>query len=455
MSLIRLQLRIVAANAIAVGQNGYKDYQKSQEAGENTMRNLGIILSIFVIFNLFIVGYGEGDILEKQKVTITYGFWADANQLVARREIVKDFESENPHITIKLQPTTGGRTSTVYQTWIVGRVAPDVMEMAGDWSRPFAAKGCLFDLNSLLEKEKELIDDYPQATLTALQYKGKQYALPMRMFPTVLYFNKYLFDEAGLDYPDENWTWNDFLKAARKLTKGKGSNKQFGCLGSDDPWFWIIAFGGKFANKERDKCLINNRESIDSIKFYKDLIHKYRVSPSPTKLQAGVGMGEMFMTGRGAMFFGSNYRLKQFRNIKQFRWGVTLVPKVEKTGKRYSINCVDGDSISVQSKHKKEAWEFVKYLSAHMALKEYLIPVRRSIPSFKIFQILDLEPSYGKVFLDAFKCGHIKPFSGGGEVNSLTMRELELVWLGMKSTAEACKKIEAEVNNLLKKGAIF
>lgn len=182
-----------------------------------------LVLTLGVIFTSILLLEGcEVKKVGKKRVELFYDFWADARQFVARKSLIKEFEKEYPPIKVKLRPTTGGATTTVYQTRIAAGIAGDVMDMAADWSRPFAEKGALVDLTPFIEKERGILNYYPSKAIAAFRLNGMQYALPMRMFSHVLYFNRDLFDKAGLSYPNQSWSWDNFLEAAKKLTKGEG-----------------------------------------------------------------------------------------------------------------------------------------------------------------------------------------------------------------------------------------
>lgn len=230
----------------------------------------------------------------------------------------------------------------------------------------------------------------------------------------------------------------------------KGFDKQFGVIGSDDLWFWTLAFGGRGVDRDKKMCVITREESVKSIKFYRDLIYKYQVSPSPVELVEGMSAGDIFISGRGAMHFASNYRLRQYPSIKSFRWATAPIPKAR--GARYTIIYFDGLSISTQSKHKEEAWELVKYLSKWLALREHFIPVHKSISKAKIYENLGIDESIGKVFFEALNYGRIKLYSGRWKITTVALEELDLVWLKKKSPQEACEEIKKKVDELLSQG---
>ena len=127
---------------------------------------------------------------------------------------------------------------------------------------------------------------------------ARQYFLPMNYSTLALYYNKKLFDDAGLPYPTENWTWNDLLSAARKLTidgNKDGVPEQWG-IQMNANWengfeYWVAAAGGRLISEDGKKIVgyMDSPEAIRALKFYADLYHKYRVAPPPVDLQAWAG----------------------------------------------------------------------------------------------------------------------------------------------------------------------
>lgn len=405
------------------------------------MRKGPILITILLFSGIFLISGCVRKEVREKKVTISYSFWAEAKQLAWREKIVSSFMKLHPNIDVKLQHVAGEYQAKLL-TQIAAGTVPDVIEIPADQLTPYASTGTFVDLEPYIKEDKDFNQaDYIPQALNALKCKGIQYALPERVLTTVLFYNKNMFDEVNLSYPDENWTWDDLLAAAKKLTKGKGEEKQFGFLGSDDRDLWIYLYGGKIYNEDMTKCIINNRASIRSLQLWADLVNKYHASP--TVAETGTQGWEsliFFVPGRAAMNLSSNFMLQFYKEIKKFHWGVAPIPKDPETGKRVTINYVDGNAISTQSKHKKEAWELVKYLSKTIALGGETV-----IPPVKSFSNPLMPKEYQETFLDALDYGTIKvstkPFT-----RHIIKEELDRLWMGEQTAAEACKKIEAKLN---------
>ena len=214
-------------------------------------------------------------------------------------------------------------------------IPPDVIFTA-EKAAEFASRDTLLDLTPYIERDSEeieLSDIYPQL-LENCKYKEKYYGLPVNANSDVIFYNKNLFDKAGLKYPDETLTYRKLIEIAKELTKdtdGDGRIDQYGLFVSwDYPWVLghILKWGGELFNPELTKCLIDSPEAIEAIRYYSDIIKKYKVSPSPITL-TGQSDIQLFMTGKIAMFNCGWYVCQFFKDIRGFSWDVAPVPKRE------------------------------------------------------------------------------------------------------------------------------
>jgi multiple sugar transport system substrate-binding protein len=150
-----------------------------------------------------------------EQVTISYfTFSAAPDHLEDLDAIIAAFEAENPNITIETQTASFDDYFTSLQTQIAGGTAPDTFELNYENFVTYARSGALLDLASAGIDTSRY---YPLA-LEGFQEAGTQYGLPATFSNVVLIYNKTLFDEAGLDYPTSDWTWDDELAAAEALT---------------------------------------------------------------------------------------------------------------------------------------------------------------------------------------------------------------------------------------------
>jgi len=178
---------------------------------------------------------------------------------------------------------------------------PDITRIVVEEYQSFAAGGVLLDLMPFIKKEREenpyfaaQWEDFLPKLIEPFYYKGGLYGFPRDWNDAIIFYNKKLFDEVGLVYPEKNWRIDEFLQIAKKLTKdidGDGKIDQYGYLLTGD-WFdsitpWIYTFGGKILDDKWEKCMLAEPQSVNSIQFMADLVNKYKVSPRPELVAGG------------------------------------------------------------------------------------------------------------------------------------------------------------------------
>ncbi|HEY1342268.1 MAG TPA: extracellular solute-binding protein, partial [Bryobacteraceae bacterium] len=131
---------------------------------------------------------------------------------------------ETPSATtfeIVSEPSPGGEYYTKLQTTLAGGTAADLFWLSQEYVAGYADRGALLDISDRLAADSSpaaKLDDYYPAVLQTAQYQGKTYGLPWISQPVVLYYNPDLFSAAGVNPPDDTWTWDTFKDAATKLT---------------------------------------------------------------------------------------------------------------------------------------------------------------------------------------------------------------------------------------------
>ncbi|MCD6218757.1 sugar ABC transporter substrate-binding protein [Candidatus Calescamantes bacterium] len=295
-----------------------------------------------------------------------------------RAEESKKFEKLHPEVTVRYEPIPGGVGSRIL-TQIAGRTAPD-MFVAGDLNT-YISKGALIDLTDWYEEDKEYFKEIYPSLIESMMWEGRLYALPGNCNVDILYYNRDIFDEKGISYPDEDWTWENLLEAAKKLTKKdkRGNIIQFGCVFGPKWLSFILQNGGKIWNENRTKCIINSPEAKEALVFWKDLYTKYKVAPTPLQMREQ-GCGELFIMGRAAMYLGNSWEVATFKikSRKELNWDATLIPRA-KGKKRFIPLAYLTYGIWEGSKHPKLAYELAKFMITPERIK-FLVKVGDSLP---------------------------------------------------------------------------
>ncbi len=327
-------------------------------------------IPIFIIFILFLSAGCR--IKEKDKTEIRIAFWGDVKEIQAKTETLKEFEKEHPEIKIKLEhsPFQGYREKILTQ--MAGGAAPDIIEVGSGFdSAFFVERNVLMDLMPYIKQDNKLnLTDFYPRTIEVFSRDNRLYVMPFGFEPHAVYYNKDLFDKAGVPYPTDDWDWYDLLDKAQKLTvkdkDGKVVQWGFHC------WAWAITpSNGGLEVDDRfhpKRSTLDEPGTIEAYKFYVDMVHKYKVIPSSeTSEQSGMSFVQMFMSGRLAMIYTGFWELGNFRQAN-FDWDIVLFPKGPKGNPWHPIGVI-GFAVTKESKHHKEAWEVLKALTGENAQK--------------------------------------------------------------------------------------
>jgi len=263
------------------------------------------ISTLILTFVLQIVGCGPKETGDKpKKVPIKVAFWGSPEEIEIMTTTIKNWQRFHPDIQVKLEHIPFGGYISKILTEIAGRAAPDIIAAEVNMFVSFAAKDIFMDLNSFIEKDPifKLGEFFPEV-VDRYKVDGKLYGIPRDTAPMAcIYYNKKLFDEAGISYPADNWNWNDLLDKAKKLTVVDKDGKviQYGFYSDMWPNF-VLSNRGKIVDnvKKPTKCLLDMPESIEGLQFMVDLAHKYKVSPTPTTFR-NLGLGVIqYKKGQG------------------------------------------------------------------------------------------------------------------------------------------------------------
>jgi len=253
--------------------------------------------------------------------------------------------------------------------------------------RYYADKGMFPDIGPLIERDNYPVDDFYKAAYDFLKWEGKQIGFPSTQKLSVIFYNKTLFDKAGVPVPpatwdDASWTWDAFLAAAQKLTVADKDplKATWGTGGAFDTRHFAWIFGGDYfdeqgyATGKPDKTIVNSPEVIDGLQFMHDLIYKYHVQPTPAEGQiinsAGV---DLFLSGKVGMLFNATWAFPTYGEIKDFEWGIAPVPGGKKV--RKTLLWANAWNMFKDQKFPDAAWEVLKYMSSTDGMRSWMFKV--------------------------------------------------------------------------------
>lgn len=315
---------------------------------------------------------------EKQEevVEIKFTVWGEPGTTGPETQLTEEFNKTHPNIKVIFEPIPGDGYGTKLTTSLAAGNAPDVFLIGeGDYFK-YVDKGVVEPLDDYLAKDTEFSTDlFHAGILEQGNINGTQYYLPKDFNPLSLWYNKKLFDEAGVEYPNDSWTWTDLKEAAKKLTKkdDKGKITQFGYNASKweySVYSYLWSNGADITNEDGTKAdgYMNSPETIAALEEYVAMSKSAdKVSPTPQDAETLGGDGSMFMTDKLAMMITGRW-VKYDLDRSNISYGTALIPQNE-DGARNGIICSAGWAVNANSKHKEAAYELVKWLSGPEAQK--------------------------------------------------------------------------------------
>ena len=359
--------------------------------------------------------------------TITYAIWGDTTELANQQKIVDAFKAIDPAITVKVTVADWDTYWDKLQTSLAGGNAPDVFLMDGPLFPDYQTRDQLMDLSPLIAR-----DGFDITQLAGLAVKdftgadGHQYGLPRDMSTVGLYYNKKMFDAAGIPYPDAAWDWAKLVEVATKLTKTSGTTTtQWGFYTetSDMENYWsslVWQAGGDILSPDKTSVVIDSDQAAAGIQFLQDLIYKQKVMAQPVP----GGTGDAFENGQAAMEANGSW-LVPTHQAAGIDFGVAPLPKGP-AGQATSVNPT-GVVVYKGTKSADAAWEFVKcYTGPQMQAK--IADLKASMPANLQVLAQQYATSFegGKTFADALAYAHLKPsFKGFNEFSTALQDELD------------------------------
>ena len=262
---------------------------------------------------------------------ITINIW-DSNQQAGIQEICNDWTAQgNPEV--KVEVVDWDNYWTLLEAGASGGQLPDVFWMHSDYAQIYMENDVLLDLTSYIEKDGiDLGIYYPDIT-AIYQSDGKTYALPKDHDTIALLYNKALFDEAGVDYPTDDWTYEDMYEAAKTITE-KTPDDTYGwaCNTSNDQdgWYnYVYAYGGNIVNAEKTDTAIDSAEG----KAGMEMVRKLLTVGTPQAVVAESGTDSLFQSGKVAMITQGSWMINAFytaENHADYAWA--QIPYCDRNG---------------------------------------------------------------------------------------------------------------------------
>jgi len=317
----------------------------------------------------------------------------------------------------------------------------------------YANKGVLYDMSSLASADKTFEPSifYPRA-YTAFAQNGKQYGLPESFSDVVLYYNKDLFDKAGVAYPTDSWTWKDEIAAAQKLTDAKA-----GVWGTYQPvqffeFYKMIAQNGGAMFDASGKPTVNSPQNVEALKFMLDKFNTYKVSPGEADLSSQPDSDTaLFKDGKLAMWRSGIWNFGAVKDAT-FKWDIALEPGNTTKAHQFFAN---GIVISSKTAQADAAWKWARFFTSSTEAAKIRVAASWELPALTDQSLFDqylkqTPPPSRQIVFKALETAVTPPvIDRESELQDATTKELAKAKLGQETPQQALDNLQEQVTKLL------
>ncbi|TYB59510.1 sugar ABC transporter substrate-binding protein [Nonomuraea sp. PA05] len=422
---------------------------------------------------------GGGTDAQAGPVELNYVMWVDS-QVPAYKQCADAFTKKNPNITIKLSSVAWAQYWQNLTTQVVSGTAPDVFRDSVAYYPQFARNGQLLDISEYVERDKVDLGQYQKGLADVWVRDGKRYGLPLDWDTIGVFYNQDQVKEAGLDPAGfSGWTWNPkdggtFEKAIAALTvddKGRrgtdpGFDKEHvavygiapdyntGALGQTGWAAFAAGNGFKYLDKNPfgTKYFYDDPKLAETIDWFASLIKKGYAPPYDK--QSALGGDAVLQAGKTAMVMAGSWMAKPYLDNKALNLAVAPLPTAP-LGRKSPINGVS-DAIYAGTKHKEEAWQWVKF-TASAECQDLIAATTEVLPAITTSsdKALAAHEAAGrdvKPFVEEAKAADgtfLLPVTDNADkINEIMDAAISSVLLGTADARTALPKANTEVNAL-------
>lgn len=410
-----------------------------------------IALTLTVVISIGMLGgcnSNEASTTKDGKTRLVMSLW-DEEQNKTMKKMIAVYEEQNPDVTIETQLTTWNEYWTKLEASVTGGDAADIMWVNVVKAEGYVDAGILMDVSEVAG-ELDLKANYPEALVEAYNYDGKQYAIPKDFDTNGLFYNKELFDKAGVAYPTEDWTMEDFTAAAEQLKAGLDKG-EFACAvafnsGQTTYQGTIYANDGFILNKDKTKVGWDDPKTMEALQVWVDLVIK-GCSASQEQM-ADTLPDTMFEGGKLAMLMAGNYMISTFEQNEAIKGKFDIVSRPSFNGKKTDVINGLGYAVNAQTKNKEEVFKFLTWLGGAEAMEiqgkdGIVISARNDAQHFyeETNQELNLKIFTANLWDTILLEPRCTVYTELMEIQKKYMAE---IWSGDMSVEEGCKKMTKE-----------
>ncbi|NLN28042.1 MAG: sugar ABC transporter substrate-binding protein [Firmicutes bacterium] len=417
-------------------------------------RRSGVVFVAVLMFGLLLAPAAVWA-QEPEPVTLRYFTWAGgAAAQHIREDFIEPFQELYPHITIEYEAVSFGEFFDKLLTYYASGNAPDLMHMSVGYVYDYADMGILLNLQPLFDRDLNE-DDFFMEPFKAMRYPsmegGDLYGIPFAFVMSSFYYNQSMFDQMGLAYPDDTWTWETISEVGKRLTRdtdGDGVIDKWGFYSTYDYKLLemvIRAFGGRVLDEDFN-VVVDQPAAVQATQLLVDMIHVDGIAPPVT-----ADGNRLFREGNLAMHVTNISDLTSFREVATFDWNVALMP-AGPAGRVVRL-WPDSFAISSTSQHVEEAWEYIKFVITQTKMDRYSgarkVPVYKALATSPEWLEQDQLPDK-MVFIQQVAYGDPLEFRPNwGEWNDARVGALRPAWMGQEPVLTGLQRWAQAIRNAI------
>ncbi|WP_417583312.1 ABC transporter substrate-binding protein [Pelagibacterium sp.] len=310
---------------------------------------------------------------------IRFATWDSDNNLAIQQEIAQLFEAQNPGVTVQVEPYADGYDQKLVAAFGAGS-PPDVMYM---WNFPEYHQ-FLTPLDDLIARDSDELnmEDIPAGLMNTAQIQGVTYGMPSGFTTQVVFYNKDMFAQAGVEEPQPGWTWEDLAAKAAQFRDEDAKVYGFAVEARPDPYDFeqfLWSNGTRYISEDGSEIdgFMNSPEAVEVLEMFAGLVR----DEDAVLLGSGDmnSSGDLFRSGNIAMQVSAMWD-KGGHDDAGINYGVIGLPSF---GDKPPHSALGASAISIASDaaHPDLAWEFVKFFSSPeaVALRTGDLPIRTSV----------------------------------------------------------------------------
>jgi len=411
-----------------------------------------------------------------EPVTLKIAVTLNAQALQDFEKGVEAIRASRPDWIIEIEAIPQeGRIERI-TTAIASQTLPDLLLTDGLSVQQYIRQGAFADLSTFVSQDGLDLGAFYAGTVEQFTFDGKPYGLPYDAAPEVVYYNKAMFDTAGIEYPTDEWTYEQMRETAKLLTLDAAGNNA--TEANFDPtqvvqWGWnstpsnifsrhyILARGADYCtNPDCTVTSFTSPDVVEAFRFWADMAQVDYSAPYDVYSGGQTGVpGDPFVAGKAAMGFNNTAFAAAINEQSQIEYDI-VQPFTGVDGNRYGPISTQGWVLSATSAHSEAAWALLKELTSESFLTTYVAQPGHGIPALRSASAAALNPAIApanqQAALDAMEYEVVlRPFTASafeayGKTASLFVEAMK----GDRPLEEVLAEIETNANEALAKDIV-